>query len=344
MKRIRIAAVVLFVIGLGLTASETQADVFLEDGGFHIIDGPSEPVVVDLSGSSSSPTTVEIRTGADIDGNPVFDTSLETYLSSTATMNGGRLQQDAVTFDDSTFIFNGGIIDDDIDAFDDSIVRMNGGTVADSFFTNDFAQAFITGGTIENDLIAFGLSDVNITGGTFKDEVTFFDGSTGSINGGILENDLNVGGFSQVTVNSSVGDDVEAKDFGFVQIFGGTYFEDIEASDESRIEIYGGSIGVGGTFDTGISATGSGGGFGGGSLISLFGPEFFVDGVPTFGPLIFTSGTLSGTLSDGSTFSMPFEADGGVILLNFRPVPEPTSATLLFLGLMTGALRRRRRQ
>jgi hypothetical protein len=209
----------------------------------------------------------------------------------------------------------------------------------------DFLPGAVVGsGIFDNSLDVFDSSSANILGGTFAQDVTAFDNATINITGGTLEGDVHAFDFSTITISGgSIADDVEADDFAFVEIFGGSFGEDIEVFFHSTIDIYGGMLGVNGVFDSGLLAEHE-------AIITLFGSDFFVNGSPVgFGPIVPEFGTLSGILSDGSAFTMPFERledsdfiSTGHILLS--PVPEPASVILLILGIVAVTTRYRQRQ
>ena len=71
---------------------------------------------------------------------------------------------------------------------------------------------------------------------------------------------------------------------------------------------------------------------GGGSVVTLVGSDFFVDGVPVgYGPLSAESGRISGTLESGDALDADFTRDSGATI---TLVPEPGTAGLLALGLV----------
>jgi hypothetical protein len=77
-------------------------------------------------------------------------------------------------------------------------------------------------------------------------------------------------------------------------------------------------------------------------ITTVFGEDFQLNGSPIgFGPLVDVTGTLSGTLADGSDFEWTFQRlnDAPLVLAT---VPEPTGLALLAIG-GAAVLRRTRR-
>lgn len=140
-------------------------------------------------------------------------------------------------------------------------------------------------------------STATIHNGTFNTTHIF---TTGSLvwNDGFIYNDLNVGSSSDVSVLGGYFDD-----------------EGIKARDTSTVSVFGGLI-------VGISARDS-------AIVTLYGTDFTVDGVPTaYGPLSASSGLLDGILQSGDALSEPYGAtyfatsESGQIFLA-APIPTP---------------------
>ena len=203
---------------------------------------------------------------------------------------------------------------------DGAVINLNGGSIADD---TDFTAAnFPNGITLNVNAGTVGLdidisnSNINIAGGQVAlsatdivEGVNNVDNNTISITGG------EVGSFFQVRGNSSLelsGGSLEG--FGIIGgaatgvVTGGSFnIADISGP----LDIYGGDFR---TFRV----------FTGGS-VNLFGTDFAIDGVPIAGLTLgqqFVVGdrnvTLTGTLSDGSTFSNLL--DPVTTGLNFNPV------------------------
>jgi hypothetical protein len=120
---------------------------------------------------------------------------------------------------------------------------------------------------------------------------------------------------------------------GSVRILGGRFgpYDMVVAAEIGTVEIYGGAFDVDTILRVGADAA-----------IEIFGEGFnfpFGDLPPSHGS------RLTGTLADGSPFSveyedsLPPELHGRITLL---PVPEPASASLIMLGTVALAVLQRR--
>ncbi|MEM9913493.1 MAG: PEP-CTERM sorting domain-containing protein [Planctomycetota bacterium] len=220
----------------------------------------------------------------------------------------------------SSVVINGGQFFEDITALDDASLTINGGAIGNDVLGFSASVLTVTGCLIDDDLEVFDDSSLTFSGGTVTDNLTVEDDATGLVTGGIVGNDLEAVGNASITV------------------LGGSIGSDIEAVGNATIDIFGGQLGTVGDFDNGIAS-------GGDSVITLFGPEFQINGSPAaFGSISQEFGTISGTLSDGSVFSVPFElvSEGpffrpriGEIVLVEQAIPEPTTLALLSLGGVT---------
>lgn len=273
----------------------------------------------------------------------VIDTTIDDFIDvfdssagdpTTVTFNTGANITGVDAFDTSVYvddnsivIINDGSFAQDITGFGNASITVNGGDLGDDIFLAEQATAFISGGMIDENVELVDDTSVTITGGTIGDNLTVENDATAEVFGG------------------SVGDDVEAIGGGArVTLRGGDFGGDIEAARGGEIDIFGGEIGTNPIlFDTGIGASSF-------STITLYGQDFTIDGSPVgFGAISPLSGTLAGTLSDGSTFSMPFQRINtrpffrppvfGDIVLVDQPVPEPSTLALLAIG--SAALLRR---
>ena len=98
----------------------------------------------------------------------------------------------------------------------------------------------------------------------------------------------------------------------------------------------GGTLRIGQPVDAGILAVND---F---ATLTVRGSGFAVDGSPVpYGPLVATSGTLSGVLASGDLINNPFIRDAATAQIVLA-LPEPTTALLLACGLVGLGGRRRR--
>ncbi len=213
---------------------------------------------------------------------------------------------------------------------DTQLNLFDGGSLGDQFFVGDkFVPASnmevnISGGQVGRQFLAFSGSTVNLSGGAIGDDFTAFPGSTVNLSGGSVGYRFGVTG----TLNMS----------------GGFIDKDFRPGTDSTIDISGGTIAEGGSFggftvgfNSTVNISGgvlpkftafssdvniSGGNMGeitntSGSVLTVFGGEFEVDGVPVPGlnsigdsvTLTATSGIsdlLTGTLTDGAVFTNTF--------------------------------------
>lgn len=210
------------------------------------------------------------------------------------------------------------------------------------------ASADITGtDPFDDTVFSLGTSTINVQGGSFQDDVSAYQRSNLNISGGNLNDDVIAFNRATLTISGgTIADDVELFDRSSGIITGGTFGEDIE--------VFGGSLEIsGGTFFTkDLSDLDTGIGVGGNGQLTLIGRSFQINGMNVGSGLITpTTGTLSGVLLDGSTFSnIPFtrNLNGNNALGTFQltAVPEP-STWLCLAGLgaaMNFRLRCRRRQ
>ncbi len=205
------------------------------------------------------------------------------------------------------------------------LTLQNGGVLGDNFAVVD-ATLNIEGGSVGSGLET-ARSTVNISGGNVGDDFFANAGSQVNISGG------NVGIFFVARSGSEVN------------ISGGNLDGPFRASSGSEVNISGGDLGRGfGAND--------------GSEVNFLGTSFSLDGeildaLAFNEPFTITDRdvTLSGTLADGSLFSIdltqngPFSFSGDFVnsdaTLTVTLIPEPTSLALL--GLSGLAMLRRRR-
>ncbi len=230
-----------------------------------------------------------------------------------------------VTFNTGTNITGSDSEDDSLYVSDFSSATINDGTFAEDVVSDGFATIEIFDGTLGDDLQAFFLSTISVFGGSIADDVEAFGASFIEIFDGTIGDDVIATGISLIEIfGGSITDDVEAFGGSLIEIFGGSIGEDIEAFDDGIIDISGGSLG------SSLRATNR-------SLIVLRGSEFSIDGTPVGpGDIAQSSGLISGTLDDGSSFSdVAFDirrrAD---IRLIITPVPDGAPGAIGMLSLL----------
>jgi hypothetical protein len=167
-----------------------------------------------------------------------------------------------------------------------------------------------------------------VDGGTAL-AVNVWESSTFIMSGGSILSGLESYDSSNITLSGgSVGSEVRAFNSSTIVITSGSVFG-VKAGDTgSMVEIHGGSIAD--HLDPN------------GGTITVFGSGFAIDGVPVpFGPIMTSSGNLTGTLASGDGINNPFiiNPSSGQIIL----VAEPTSVFLFATGLAGLAWRSRRR-
>lgn len=191
---------------------------------------------------------------------------------------------------------------------------------SDNFFDSATGE---TVGVIDSALgqstrVTFGSNAILTGDDAFDDSLYVEDTSIAIINGGSYTNDVSAYNSGRIEINGGIlNDDIYVHDQGFVQMHGGTLAEDIFILDaNASMNLAGGNIGRDITVAFG-SLTIRGGQlvFGGagnlidgllvgdGGVVNFVGTSLLVDGVSVTGNVTQTSGVLSGTLADGSSFS-----------------------------------------
>ncbi len=174
-----------------------------------------------------------------------------------------------------------------------SHVTMTGGAVTDIVAT-DTSAIELSGGTVTR-IVANGGSTISVSGGAVASYVEINQGSSALISGGRFDGDLEVFIHATVTVSSGTFQRVLA-DAGGGQgpnrlvVTGGTFHGRMHAVREATVTIFGGS------FESDLVAEDDS------TTVVIVGSEFNVP----FGPVAALSGTLTGTLADGTPVSIPF--------------------------------------
>lgn len=249
----------------------------------------------------------------------------------------------------------------------------NSGTEVNFFSGDDYdsltatdGEVNVVGGTI-TEIYAYD-SQVNVSGGNVSDIYPYdsqVNVSGGNISGLHVEgSQINFSGGSVRTILASRGSVVNI-DGGAVEFLLNVGHSNINGGDIGSLDGLGAVLDIrGGNFATdGVS------GFYDGTIVNLFGKEFFIDGVPYANgdPIVFTDEffTLSGTWEDGTSFAFDVEEVFDIVLpvdptvgsagylaprmqfgfgstLNLTVVPEPSSAAFIALASVIGSVRRRR--
>jgi len=227
-----------------------------------------------------------------------------------------------------------------IPAMGDYIAIQDGGThvIGDDRYKDDHIRL---DRDIANDP---GTSFTLITDGIIGGDFATLNTSIGDVAGGSIGGDVRGNHNSTVNISDGiVNGHVSAWNSSVINISGGTIGGDIIAKGASTIKMTGGEF-------TGIFDVWADG------VIELYGSGFRVDGVDLsvgdslrdFGTLEllgfgdpFYTGTITGTLSDGTELNNYFQIsdweDGDIII-----VPEPATFTIFITGLGAMVIRKRR--
>jgi energy-converting hydrogenase Eha subunit B len=193
------------------------------------------------------------------------------------------------------------------------------------------------------------LSDPGCTSRTDEfEETDFGDGALHAISTTVADGVLARDGTSaapttvEVAAGGQIGGDLRAVGHSRVRVAGGSISGNVIASDDAEAEI------VGGTLLAGLLANGQGHAtISGGFIASIFARDTSrVDLQGTgwnlpLGDIAAVSGTLTGTLADGTPISATFQRDAGATI---HLAPEPGALLLAATSwLALGGLARRRR-
>lgn len=299
-----------FYCGLLAIPNLASAVILFDNGLVNVINVPQavgETVEV-RDAPGNVPTTVNLDPGGSIaEGFDVYDTSI-------INMNAGSVGTSVDGHDNSTVNINDGSVGDGLRAFNNSVFNITGGSLGseDSFF-NDNSMLMMTGGNGE----AF----------------IFNDSSQASILGGRLEAVFG-GDTSNVLINGAeVWDGFSASETAYIEVQSGLIEpEGLSANDASNIQIFGGTFDLlGETMNSNDRA-----------VIDIYGLAFN----RPFGAIADMSGTITGTLLDGSAFNVDFnrEVDAAIVLHGPMPIPEPGSLALAVIGIGFVARARRAKE
>ncbi len=186
-------------------------------------------------------------------------------------------------------------------------VELSGDGSVDQLYLHNTSTLNMTGGTVGNLLRGWDNSTLNISGGVI-DKFHALDSSTVTISGGTIQNEFLVGFDSTVTMTGGSFESIRAYHDGIVYLVGSDFKVDGQALSE-------------------------------GDKLSEFGTFYHSIPIGSGSVLNYYSGTITGTLLDGSylndTFYVASAGASDIII-----VPEPCS--LVFLGLGGLVLRRRK--
>jgi hypothetical protein len=300
MKTAKIAlALIILVSGV----QSANAQIIFDNGAENVVDSSQTDYIIVRDSGMGAPTTVLVLDGADI---PSFDpdeqdTSIMVEGSSVVDMSGGVTVGGFNLVDDAIGIFTNGIVGDEVQLFGNSIMTIGSpdavATVLDIQDDLELAGNSIVDmydGRVFDDVETTGSSVLNIFGGEFDEDIEAFDTTVINIFGG--------------TFNTGFGDldDIEG---GEIAVEDFEISDGVEVPNAARINIHGGFF-MGSLFDPDFCAESDG-------VITIFGSEFAVDGVPVpFGDIAVATGLLTGTLEDGSKLLNDFEiADNARIVL-----------------------------
>jgi hypothetical protein len=148
---------------------------------------------------------------------------------------------------------------------------------------------------------------------------------------------------STITMSDGRADYLRARHTSTTTMSGGEVRGYLDTYESSTVTMSGGTVERGLRAYASSTITMSGGTVEGdlfahnSSIITINGFDFMVDGTPVpFGDLSALTGTLTGTLTNGGSLDNDFYQGGyaGTWTGTIRLVPEPTTASLLALGLL----------
>ncbi|HMP07810.1 MAG TPA: hypothetical protein PJ982_15775 [Lacipirellulaceae bacterium] len=169
-----------------LAAPTVEAQVFYNDGGVHVINGPSDKIEI-LNGPGNAPTTVTVEAPAVVGASS--DYSVNVRDSSVFNMTGGTLFDELFMFNNSTATISGGQIGDDITTNDNASIVVHYVKVLDDVEATGNSLVTIYDGDFDEDVEAYNSAVVNIFGGMFQTgsdgaNIEAADNSTINIHGG----------------------------------------------------------------------------------------------------------------------------------------------------------------
>jgi len=201
-------------------------------------------------------------------------------------------------------------------ACDKSTISMTGGTIGHNLTANDNASITMSGGSVKVDLYASDYSHIALTGGSVEDNLYARYNSNITVTGGLIRNAIYVGENASITMSGGLADrKFIVKDSGKVYLDGSDF--SITDSDGNIFNLSKGD--------------------------KLSEYATLVEYRPANNIRDYYSGTIKGTLADGSAMNNIFEiyktgdyAGTADIVI----IPEPT--TLLLFGFGSLIIRKRR--
>lgn len=141
-----------------------SADVWLDDGGNHVVDYPIPAgQAIRCEDGREGPTTLEYAEGASVTESVVY-----VFGTSRAQVTGGRIEWVLGTYDDSHAVVRGGDINT-VHANDSSTIHIDGGWVRWYLFAGDHGEITMTGGTLDGSVEVYQDALVTLKGGTIVD-------------------------------------------------------------------------------------------------------------------------------------------------------------------------------
>lgn len=314
---------IIAIVFLMIVPKEVLAADYLEDGEQHIIDSVYESanIYLDYNVSNTPGTHLELAEGGRVTGSIVaYNTSsvqisggsvpfLQGTDNSTISMIDGEIGGILRAWGNSTVNFSGGSIGDRLWIKDQSFVTMNGGTVLNDVYVQMDSKAYISNGSIE-EIYTTQNGQLSLSGGSVRYLWTE-DNSSITITGGLITDDLYVSDDSTVSMAGG-----EIADILYVRNNGILY---LEGSDFQVVDDYG--------------------------LTTELSPGDTFKSVLELNEYGSYSGTLTGTLSDGSLMDNYFViyetglygGDCDIVI-----IPEPATLSLLALGAFLAGRRKRK--
>jgi len=299
------------VAASSMVVARNASAVTFDDGRVHVVDAansfPFEGVLVDDGPPPRPTTTLEVVSGGEI---------------------GTVTEDDVTAFGISEVTISGGTLGRDLWLYDTTDLRMFSGLVTRTIRVQDNARATIFGGSALT-LFTMGQSLAQIVDGVIG-ELNTNGQSSVSVIGGEITQFFRVNSDSRVSV-----EDVEISCTENPECH-------LRVSDEGYLRFRGGHV-EGDFVTTNLGFAILEGGTIAGSLFALDGSGIWIRGSDfnyPIGEIWEASGTLTGTLLDGTPINIAFEQDLTAQIL----LPEARALTALGSGIaILGLLYRRRR-